>query len=84
VQAGALDRTLAARTIARLLTIGRDALRKADSVTVVAIEGGVTLLIEAREIVAAFQAMIRKKTPGSSSPGWSGPRRTWWRPSPTG
>jgi transposase len=33
-----------------------------DTVTVAAIEAGVPLLVEAREIIAAFQAMIRKKS----------------------
>ena len=61
-QTGEHSRTPAARTIARLLTIGWDALTKAETVTVAAIEGGVPLLVEAREIVAAFQSMIRKKT----------------------
>ena len=59
---GALNRTLSARTIARLLTVGRDVLSKAEAVTVAAIEGGVPLLVEARGIVAAFQAMVRKKS----------------------
>ena len=59
---GALSRTPSARTIARLMTIGRDGLSKAETVTVAAIEGGVPLLVEAREIIAAFQAMIRKKS----------------------
>ncbi len=45
-----------------MLTISRDALSKAETVTVAAIEGGVSLLVEAREIVAAFQSMIRKKS----------------------
>jgi transposase len=49
-----------ARTIARLMTIGRDRLSKAETVTVAAIESGVELLVEAREIVADFQAMIRR------------------------
>jgi hypothetical protein len=31
-------------------------------VTVAAIEGGVPLLVEAREAIAAFQTMIRKKS----------------------
>jgi transposase len=44
------------------MTIGRDALSKAETVTVAAIETGVPLLTEAREIVAAFQAMVRKKS----------------------
>ncbi len=59
---GALNRAPSARTIARFMTIGRDALSKAETVTVAAIEAGVPLLTEAREIVAAFQAMVRKKS----------------------
>ena len=43
------------------MTNGRDALSKAETVTVAAIEGGVPLLVEAREIIAAFQAMVRRK-----------------------
>ena len=59
---GALSRTPSARTVARLLTFERDDLSKADTITVAAIEGGVPLLVEAREIIAGFQAMIRKKS----------------------
>lgn len=59
---GALSRTPSARTIARLMTNGRDALSKAETVTVATIEGGVPLLVEAREVIAAFQAMVRKKS----------------------
>ena len=59
---GALDRTPSSRTIARLLTIGRDDLSKSETVTVAAIEGGVPLLVEARELIAGFQAMIRTKS----------------------
>lgn len=62
VDAGALSRAPSARTIARLMTIGRDDLSKSETVTVAAIEGGVPLLVEAREVIAAFQAMIRKKS----------------------
>jgi transposase len=57
----ALSRAPAARTIARLMTVGRDRLSRSDAVTVAAIEDGVPLLVEAREIVAAFQAMVRKR-----------------------
>lgn len=57
----ALTRTPSARTIARLMTIGRDRVSKSESVTIAAIEAGVPLLVEAQEIIAAFQAMIRKK-----------------------
>lgn len=62
VDGGALSRALSARTIARLMTISRDSLSKSETVTVAAIEGGVPLLVEAREIIAAFQAMIRGKS----------------------
>jgi transposase len=61
----AVTRAPAARTIARLLTIGRDRLSKPETITVAAVEGGVPLLTEAREIIAAFQAMIRKRAPDS-------------------
>src|ERR1019366_9314023 len=61
MDASAISRTLSARTIARLMTIGRDRLSKAETVTVAAIESGVELLVEAREIVTDFQAMIRRK-----------------------
>lgn len=44
------------------MTNGRDALSKAETVTVAAVEDGVPLLVEAREIIAAFQAMVRKKS----------------------
>lgn len=56
-----LTRTPAARIMARLLTIGRDRLSKSETVTVAAVESGVPLLVEAREIVAEFQAMVRKR-----------------------
>jgi transposase len=61
MDARAISRTPSARTIARLMTIGRDRLSKAETVTVAAIESGVELLVEAREIVADFQAMIRRR-----------------------
>jgi hypothetical protein len=48
--------------MARLLTIGRDTLSKAEAVTVAAIEDQVPLLVDAREIIAAFHAMIRRKS----------------------
>ena len=59
---GALSRAPAARSIARLLTVGRDRLSKAEAVMVAAIEGGVPLLVEARDVAAAFQAMVRKRS----------------------
>ncbi|UJW73563.1 hypothetical protein [Rhizobium sp. SL42] len=42
------------------MTIGRDDLSKSQTFTVAAIEGGVSQLVAPREIIAAFQAMIRK------------------------
>ena len=68
LDAGALSRAPSARTIARLLTLGRDSLSKSDTVTVAAIEISVPLLVEAREIIAAFQAMIRKKSLADLAP----------------
>ena len=62
VDGSALRRAPSARTIARLMTIQRDDLSKSETVTVAAIEGDVQVLVEAREVVAAFQAMIRKKS----------------------
>jgi len=61
MDASALGRAPSARTVARLMTIGRDQLSKAETVTVAAIESGVEMLVEAREVLAAFQAMIRRK-----------------------
>jgi len=57
-----LQRTPSARTIARLMTIGRDTLSKSETVTIAAIEDKVPLLVQAREIIAAFHAMIRQKS----------------------
>jgi hypothetical protein len=42
------------------MTIGRDQLSKAETITVAAIESGVESLVQAREAVAAFQTMIRQ------------------------
>ena len=61
MDASALSRAPSARTVARLMTVGRARLSKAETLTVAAIEGGVELLVEAREVVADFQAMIRRK-----------------------
>ncbi|MGO4339877.1 ISL3 family transposase [Labrys sp. KB_33_2] len=61
VNGDTLRRTPSARTIARLMTLSHDNLSKSETVIVAAIEAGVPLLVEAREIVGAFQAMIRKK-----------------------
>jgi transposase len=59
--ANALGRAPSAQTVARLMTVGRDQLTKAETATVAAIERGVERLVQAREAVAAFQTMIRRK-----------------------
>jgi transposase len=59
--ADSLQRIPSARTIAHLMTIGRHALSKAETITIAAIENGVPLLVEARALIAAFQAMVRNK-----------------------
>lgn len=56
-----LQKAFSARTIARLMTIARDQLSKAESVTVAAIEAGAPALTEALKLVEQFQTMIRKK-----------------------
>ena len=58
-----LQRVPSARTLARLLTISRDHLSKAETLTVAAVEQGVPALAEARKVVAAFQAMVRTMAP---------------------
>jgi len=62
---GASDQQLhkvpSARTIARLMTMARDQLSKADAVTIAAIEAGVPMLAEARDLIDRFQAMIRRR-----------------------
>ena len=56
-----LQRIPSARKMARLMTIGRDLLTKAENVMVVAIEAGVPALVEAREIITEFHLMIRRR-----------------------
>lgn len=59
---GALRRTPGARTIARLLTVERDRLSKSETIMVAAVEAGVPAIVEAREVIATFQGMIRKRS----------------------
>jgi transposase len=73
--AQSLQRVPSARTIARLMTNGRDTLSKSETVTVAAIEQGVPLLVEAREVIAAFHAMIRNKAHADLDP-WMERART--------
>jgi transposase len=57
-----LTRIPSARTIARLMTTARDSLSKAETVLIAAIEKNVLALVDAREAIAAFHAIIRAKT----------------------
>ena len=72
--ASSLLRIPSARTLARLMTTGRDTLSKSETVIVAAIENGIPLLVEAREVIAAFHTMIRKKAGADLDP-WLGRAR---------
>lgn len=63
-----LQRIPSARTIARLMTIGRDLLTKAETVTIAALEAGVPSLVEARDLIAEFHVMIRRKAEEGLTP----------------
>lgn len=56
-----LHRPPSARTIARLMTLKRDHLTKAETLTVAAIEQGAPALVEARTLVDRFQSIVRRK-----------------------
>jgi transposase len=56
-----LARAPSARTIARLMTLERDHLSKADTLVVAVIEENLPTLVEAREIIADFHQMVRAK-----------------------
>jgi len=50
------------------MTIGRNLLTKAETVTVAAIESGAPTLVEAREIIAEFHLMVRRKVEAGLTP----------------
>ncbi|MDC7259953.1 transposase [Shinella sp. YE25] len=54
----------AARTIVRLMTIDRNNLTKAQTMTVAAIEERLPDLVEARDVVESFHGMLRRKSSG--------------------
>ncbi|MER9294790.1 hypothetical protein NKI71_31830 [Mesorhizobium sp. M0510] len=56
-----LHKVPSARTIARLMTTARDQLNKTDTMMIAVIEAGVPMLVEARNLIAGFHSMIRKK-----------------------
>ena len=64
-----LQKVPSARTIARLMTTARDHLSKADSVMIAAVEAGVAMLVEARDLTDSFHCMIRKRAPMTSNRG---------------
>ncbi len=66
--ADSLTRIPSARTIARLLTTGRDNLTKSETVVIAAIESGVPLLVTARDIITDFHLMIRSKEENQLAP----------------
>ena len=50
------------------MTIGRDTLSRAETVIVAAVEIGVPLLVEARELIDRFHIMIRRKAAAELDP----------------
>lgn len=69
INAQSLQRLPSARTIARMMTTGRDTLSKAETVIIAAIESDVPALVQAREIIDAFHQMLRRKAT-ASLPAW--------------
>ena len=65
MQMQGLQKAPSARTLARLMTIDRDYLTRADTVTVAAVETGVPGLADARRLVQQFGAMIHTKAIGA-------------------
>ncbi len=68
VDADTLHRVPSAKTIARLMTIARNDLSKAETVTVAAVEAGVPSLLDARCIIEGFHVMIRRKAGADLDP----------------
>jgi transposase len=50
------------------MTNGRDALSKAETVIIAAIENGVPHLVQAREIIEGFHKMLRQKVTSALTP----------------
>jgi hypothetical protein len=69
MQGQGLKKAPSARTLARLMGMGRNHLTKADTLTVAAIEAGVPSLADARSLVERFQTMIRTKA-ATELAGW--------------
>jgi transposase len=73
-----LQKVPSARTIARLMTVGRDHMSRSDTITIAAIEAGVPTLVNARALVDRFHAMIRNRTEADLSP-WIVKRQMYGR-----
>lgn len=56
-----LRRPPSARTIVRLMTLKRDHLTRAETLTVAAIEQGTPTLVDARALIERFQSIVRRK-----------------------
>jgi transposase len=59
-----LRRPPSARTLAGLMTLKRDHLTKAETLTLAAIEKGAPALTEARTLIDRFQSIVRRKAVG--------------------
>ena len=70
-----LQKAPSARTLARLMTVARDHLSRADTVTVAAVEAGVPDLADVRILVERFGTMIRKRAVAELD-GWIEQART--------
>ncbi|BDA83955.1 transposase [Aureimonas sp. SA4125] len=57
-----------ARTIARLMTLKRDHLTKAETLTIAVIEKGAPALAEARALIDRFQSIVRRKAEADLDP----------------
>jgi len=68
VDAKNIQRLPSARIIARLMTTGRETLSKSETIMIAAIESGIPALTSARELIAAFHSMIRRKTVADLDP----------------
>ncbi|AZO50304.1 MAG: transposase [Mesorhizobium sp.] len=58
------------------MTTARDHLSKADTVMIAAVEAGVPMLVEARNLVVGFHSMIRKKLADDLEPWIEAARRS--------
>jgi transposase len=66
---GAVGRVPPARTIARVMLVGRDRLARAEAVMVATVEAAVPALATARDLVERFHRMLRARTP-NALPAW--------------